>query len=192
MAGIRGGGGVQTNVSLAKKSEVNDSVNSVTSIRLHKRWGVDTLQYSHPLTRPVTHLALSCNALYTWLTYISNYHNNRTLIIGEKSIKILFASKYFLYHHFDDSSTQVSFFKNSWLIFCLYLLEKNLFIFIKIVQPIKLIKFSQMSFSTFSCYCCQSCMTFILTRFPTLCIRQEFYESSSISLQTLPFRPIFL
>ena len=97
MAGIRGGGGVQTNVSLAKKSEVNDSVNSVTSIRLHKRWGVNTLQYSHPLTRPVTHLALSCNALYTWLTYISNYHNNRTLIIGEKSIKILFASKYFLY-----------------------------------------------------------------------------------------------
>ena len=84
MAGIRGGGGVQTNVSLAKKSEVNDSVNSVTSIRLHKRWGVNTLQYSHPLTRPVTHLALSCNALYTWRTYISNYHNNRTLIIGEK------------------------------------------------------------------------------------------------------------
>ena len=65
MAGIRGGGGVQTNVSLAKKSEVNDSVNSVTSIRLHKRWGVNTLQYSHPLTRPVTHLALSSNALYT-------------------------------------------------------------------------------------------------------------------------------
>ena len=87
MAGIRGGGGVQTNVSLAKKSEVNDSVNSVTSIRLHKRWGVNTLQYSHPLTRPVTHLALSCNALYTWLTYISNYHNNRTLIIGEKKHK---------------------------------------------------------------------------------------------------------
>ena len=97
MAGIRGGGGVQTNVSLAKKSEVNDSVNSVTSIRLHKRWGFNTLQYSHPSTRPVTHLALSCNALYTWLTYISNYHNNRTLIIGEKSIKILFASKYFLF-----------------------------------------------------------------------------------------------
>ena len=87
MAGIRGGGGVLTNVSLAKKSEVNDSVNSVTSIRLHKRWGVNTLQYSHPLTRPVTHLALSCNALYTRLTYISNYHNNRTLIIGEKKHK---------------------------------------------------------------------------------------------------------
>ena len=100
MAGIRGGGGVQTNVSLAKKSEVNDSVNSVTSIRLHKRWGVNTLQYSHPLTRPVTHLALSCNALYTWLTYISNYHNNRTLIIGEKKHKNPIREQIYIYFFF--------------------------------------------------------------------------------------------
>ena len=113
MAGIRGGGGVQTNVSLAKKSEVNDSVNSVTSIRLHKRWGVNTLQYSHPLTRTVTHLALSCNALYTWLTYISNYHNNRTLIIGEKKHKNPIREQIFSFSPFTDVMTHTGFLENT-------------------------------------------------------------------------------